>query len=52
MNDNVSVLNGNITMLSHFSKIQEEVVLNENQMMLDIDKDKTGYKTENFKSTP
>lgn len=55
MNDKISRLNGNITMLSHLeliSKTQEEVMLNENQMILDIDKDKPGYKTINFKSTP
>lgn len=55
MNNKVSVLNGNIKMLRHLwlvSKNQEQVTLNENQMMLDVDKDKPGYKTVNLKSTP
>lgn len=52
-NDKVSVLNGNITMLSHLWLVSKnQVMLNENQMMLDVDKDKPGYKTVNLKSTP
>lgn len=40
-------------MLSHLWLVSKnQVMLNENQMMLDVDKDKPGYKTVNLKSTP